>query len=267
MKKNKFLLVSILFMAIFLVQPQNFQTLQSAFTQNDLATQLNISDSPEEKNGDLGNAHQTQSKELKSKVFDGQHQVIVVNDKAQFTTKELSLENGSWEKYSNLDFLNRVGVAEAMLGKDLMPTSEREPISSVKPTGWKNKKISFNDKEDYLYNRSHLIGFQLSGENANVKNLFTGTRALNANFEDEKSSMVYYENRVASYIKQTDHHVRYRVTPLFKNVELVARGVRIEAQSIEDDTLSFDIYVFNSQPGYEINYLTGTSKKYSKETQ
>lgn len=261
MKKNKFLLVSILFLAIFLVQPQNFQTLKSAFSQNDLPSQLNISNSSEEKNGDLGNSHQTQNEELKSKVFDGQHQVIMVNDKAQFTAEELSLKNGSWEKYSNLDFLNRVGVAEAMLGKDLMPTSEREDISSVKPTGWKNKKIMFNGKQDFLYNRSHLIGFQLSGENANVKNLFTGTRALNANFKDEKSSMVYYENLVASYIKKTNHHVRYRVTPIFENVELVARGIRLEAQSIEDDTLSFDVYIFNIQPGYEIHYLTGTSKK------
>ena len=261
MKKNKFLLVCVLFIAIFLVQPQNFQSLKSAFTQNDIATQLNISDSPEEKNSDLGNVHQTQNEELKSKVFDGQNQVIVVNKKAQFTTDELSLKNGSWEKYSNLDLLNRVGVAEAMLGKDLMPTSEREDISSVKPTGWKNKKINFNGKQDYLYNRSHLIGFQLSGENANVKNLFTGTRALNANFENEKSSMVYYENLVANYIKKTDHHVRYRVTPIFKNVELVTRGIRLEAQSIEDNTISFDVYIFNIQPGYEINYLTGSSKK------
>ena len=253
MKKNKFLLVCVLFISIFLVQPQNFQSLKSAFTQNDIATQLNISDSPEEKNSDLGNAHQTQNEELKSKVFDGQNQVIVVNEKAQFTTDELSLKNGSWEKYSNLDLLNRVGVAEAMLGKDLMPTSEREDIS--------NKKINFNEKQYYLYNRSHLIGFQLSGENANVKNLFTGTRALNANFENEKSSMVYYENLVANYIKKTDHHVRYRVTPIFKNVELVTRGIRLEAQSIEDNTISFDVYIFNIQPGYEINYLTGSSKK------
>ena len=95
--------------------------------------------------------------------------MIVVNEKSQFTKSELSLENGSWEKYSDLDFLNRVGIAEAMLGKDLMPTEDRESISSITPTGWKNKKIIFNGKEDYLYNRSHLIGFQLSGENANAK--------------------------------------------------------------------------------------------------
>lgn len=189
--------------------------------------------------------------------------MITVNDKAQFTTEELSLDNGSWERYSDLDFLNRVGVAEAMLGQELMPTEKREDISNVTPTGWKNKKITFNGKSDYLYNRSHLIAFELSGENANIKNLFTGTRALNANFEDEKTSMVYYENLIADYIKETNHHVRYRVTPLFKNVELVCRGVRLEAQSIEDDTISFDVYIFNAQPGYEIDYLTGSSQKTS----
>lgn len=261
MKKNKFLLVSLLFLAIFLVQPQNFNFLKEVFTQNDLATQLNISQFPEEENDNTATDYQTQNEELKSKKYDGQHQVITVNGKANFTTEELSLTNGSWEKYSDLDFLNRVGVAEAMLGQDLIPTSKREAIFSVKPTGWKNKKIIFNGKQDYLYNRSHLIGFQLSGENANVKNLFTGTRALNANFSDEKSSMVYYENMVADYIKTTGHHVRYRVTPVFKNVELVCRGVRMEAQSVEDDTISFDVYLFNIQPGYDINYLTGTSKK------
>ncbi|MCC9714402.1 DNA-entry nuclease, partial [Streptococcus agalactiae] len=108
------------------------------------------SDSTEVKNSNLGSAHQTQYEEMKAKVFDGQHQVIVVNDKPQFTSEELSLENGSWEKYSNLDFLNRVGVVEAMLGQELMPKNEREDISSVKPTGWKNKKIKFNGKQDYL---------------------------------------------------------------------------------------------------------------------
>ena len=261
MKKNKFLLVSLCFIVIFLVQPQNLQSLKSVFTQNDLSSQFNLSDSPEEKNWDVEETHQAKNDELKKREFDGQNQVVLVNEKAQFATEELSLEKGSWEKYSDLDFLNRVGVADAMLGQDLMPTSERESILSVKPTGWKNKKIIFNGKQDYLYNRSHLIGFQLSGENANVKNLFTGTRALNANFEDEKSSMVYYENRVAQYIKETSHHVRYRVTPLFRNVELVARGVRMEAQSIEDDGLSFEVYILNVQPGYGINYLTGDSKK------
>lgn len=262
MKKNKSVLVALLFLAIFLIQPKNIQHIVTIFSQNDIRTQLNIADSAEEKNSTSSSAYQTQNEELKTKTYDGK-QVITVNDRAQFTSEELSLENGTWEHYSDLDFLNRVGVAEAMLGQELMPTKKREDISNVIPTGWKNKKITFNGKSDYLYNRSHLIAFELSGENANVKNLFTGTRALNANFEDEKTSMVYYENLIANYIKETNHHVRYRVTPLFKNVELVCRGVRLEAQSVEDDTISFDVCIFNVQPGYDINYLTGSSQKNS----
>lgn len=261
MKKHKFLLVSLCLLLILVAQPQNFTFLQNLFTHQNLASQLNLSDSSEEKKSDSEGVYQRQNEDLKSKVFDGQNQVLVVNEVAQFTIEDLSLENGSWEKYSDLDSLNRVGTAEAMLGQELIPISDREDVSSVIPTGWKNKRIVFNGKQDYLYNRSHLIGFQLSAENANMRNLFTGTRALNANFEDEKSSMVYYENSIANYIKETGHHVRYRVTPLFKNEELVARGVRMEAQSVEDGGLSFDIYIFNIQPGYEINYLTGTSKK------
>ena len=262
MKKNKSVLVALLFLVIILVQPRNIQRIITVFSQNDIATQLNIADSAEEKKSTLSDAYQKQNEDLKSKTYDGE-QVITVNDKAQFTSEELSLENGTWEHYSDLDFLNRVGVAEAMLGQELMPTKKREDISTVTPTGWKNKKITFNGKSDYLYNRSHLIAFELSGENANVKNLFTGTRALNANFDDESSSMVYYENLIANYIKETNHHVRYRVTPLFKNVELVCRGVRLEAQSVEDDTISFDVYIFNVQPGYDIDYLTGSSQKSS----
>ena len=235
MKKNKFVFVAIIFLAILLVQPQNFQAVVSIFTQNDLKSQLNITGSPGEKNSD--------------------------HSKAQFTSEELNLEKGTWKKFSSLDLLNRVGVAEAMLGQDLLPKKEREDISTVTPTGWKNKKINFNGQSDYLYNRSHLIAFQLSGENDNPQNLFTGTRALNANFEDEKSSMLYYENLISDYIKETGHHVRYRVTPIFKNVELVCRGIRLEAQSVEDDTISFDVYIFNIQPGYELNYLTGDSQK------
>ena len=259
MKKNKFAVIALVFIIIFLIQPQNREQLTTFFTQHDVKEQLALTDSPEEKIFDLKDKHQKQNSALKKKVFDKQ-QVISVNEKAQFTSQELSLKKGSWERYSDLDFLGRVGEANAMLGKELMPQEKREDISSVYPSGWKNKKIIFNGKKDYLYNRSHLIAYELSGENANVKNLFTGTRALNANFLAEKNSMVYYENLIAQYIKTTGHHVRYRVTPLFKNVELVCRGIRMEAQSIEDHTISFDIYIFNIQPNYEINYLTGTSQ-------
>ncbi|GFG48178.1 hypothetical protein ScFU97_15170 [Streptococcus canis] len=123
------------------------------------------------------------------------------------------------------------------------------------------EKITFNGKTDYLYNRCHLIAYELTGQNDNPNNLFTGTRSLNANFQDQASSMLYYENLIADYMKQTGHHVRYRVTPLFRKLELVARGVRLEAQSVEDDIISFDVYLFNRQPNYQINYLTGSSEK------
>ena len=193
MKKNKFVFVAIIFLAILLVQPQNFQAVVSIFTQNDLKSQLNITGSPGEKNSDISSTYHSKNSELKSQIYDGKNQVIEVHSKAQFTSEELNLEKGTWKKFSSLDLLNRVGVAEAMLGQDLLPKKEREDISTVTPTGWKNKKIDFNGQSDYLYNRSHLIAFQLSGED-NPQNLFTGTRALNANFEDEKSSMLYYEN-------------------------------------------------------------------------
>lgn len=260
MKRGKFFFIAIIFIAIILIQPGNREGLKSLLTQNDIATQFGWGQLAEEKKSELDDEHDVQNAQLKNKVYDGQ-QVITVNDKAQFSESDLSLNKGSWEHYSDLDFLNRVGQADALLGKDLLPQKSRGDISSVKPTGWKNKKIDFNGQSDYLYNRSHLIGFQLTGQDANIKNLFTGTRALNANFENEKNSMVYYENKVATYIKSTGHHVRYRVTPIFKNVELVCRGIRIEAQSVEDDSLSFDVYLFNVQPGYSINYLTGTSSK------
>lgn len=260
MKKNKFLMIMIVFLSIIFVQPTSRQFLISCFMQTDLVGQIGITDSPEEKKLVVSPENKTINQELVDKKFEGQ-QVITVNDHASFTTEELSLAEGSWQHFSSLDLLNRVGVADAMLGKDLMPTVPREEHLIVTPTGFRNKKIIVNGKEDYLLNRCHLVGYQLTGENSNAKNLMTGTRNLNANFEDEKSSMVYYENLVAQYLRTTNHHVRYRVSPLFKNVELVARGVRMEAQSVEDNQISFDIYIFNVQSGYNINYLTGYSIK------
>ena len=138
MKKNKSVLVALLFLVIILVQPRNIQRIITVFSQNDIATQLNIADSAEEKKSTLSDAYQKQNEDLKSKTYDGE-QVITVNDRAQFTSEELSLENGTWEHYSDLDFLNRVGVAEAMLGQELMPTEKREDISNVTPTNWLEK--------------------------------------------------------------------------------------------------------------------------------
>lgn len=160
----------------------------------------------------------------------------------------------SFEKYSSLDKWGRCGVAYANLSQDLMPTEERESISMIKPTGWKTVKYDNVDGK-YLYNRCHLIGFQLAGENANEKNLITGTRYFNV------EGMLPFENLVADYIHETNHHVLYRVTPIYKNNNLIASGVTMEAFSVEDDGkgIQFHVYVYNNQPGIHIDYLTGDS--------
>ncbi len=187
--------------------------------------------------------------------FDGENQTINVNNSvAEFSEEELNLENGAWQEFSDLDTYNRVGVANAMLHQSLMPTEERESLH-VDPTGWKNKQFTNSSgSKQWLYNRCHLIGFQLTGENNNLKNLMTGTRSLNT------PHMLYFENMVAEYIKDTGNHVRYRVTPIFRDQELVARGVQMEAQSIEDDEINFNVFIFNVEEGIEINYADGSSK-------
>lgn len=160
------------------------------------------------------------------------------------------MDQGTWTRFSDLDKLNRVGVANAMLGKELMPHQERERLY-VKPTGWRQK--FYNDEP--LYNRAHLIAYQFSGENNNLKNLMTGTASLN------DPGMNDHEKEIGNYIRRTNHHVRYRVTPFFKGDELVARGVQMEAQSIEDDQISFNLFVYNIQDGIKIDYQNGYSQK------
>ncbi|EAG2143483.1 DNA-entry nuclease [Listeria monocytogenes] len=186
---------------------------------------------------------------LANETFHGNQVISVNNQIPVFTKEELSLKDGAWQKFSDLDSLNRVGEANAMLHNSMMPKDDREPLY-VNPTGWKNKKT----KTGWLYNRAHLIGFQLTGENNNPKNLMTATRSLNT------PCMLEYENRVADYLHETNNHVRYRVTPIFKDNELVARGVEMQAQSIEDDELQFHVYIFNVEGDMEINYQDGTSK-------
>ena len=168
-----------------------------------------------------------------------------------------SLKNtNSFEKYSELDYLNRAGIALANIGTDLMPVKERESIGSVKPTGWQIAKYDFIDGK-YLYNRCHLIGYQLTGENKNKNNLITCTRYMNV------TGMLEWENKVASYIQKTSNHVLYRVTPYYKDDNLLASGVEMEAYSVEDKGkgIKFHIYVYNVQPGVKIDYKTGDNKK------
>ena len=161
-------------------------------------------------------------------------------------------ENGAFETYSPLDALGRCGAAYACVGQELMPTEDRESIGSVTPSGWVNREYPFVDG-GYLYNRCHLIGFQLTGENANEQNLITGTRYLNV------EGMLPFENMVADYVKETGNHVLYRVTPVFRGDELVARGVWMEGLSVEDggEGVCFSVYAYNVQPGVEIDYATG----------
>ena len=178
-------------------------------------------------------------------------QTIELNDNEPiFGPLDLSLENGSWETYGDLDKLNRATSAEAMLNQDLMPTEKRGDISNVEPTGWKNKKLG----KSYLYNRSHLIGFALSGENDNWKNLITGTTQLN------NPEMLRHEMDIKYYLEQDkDNYVRYSVVPIFKDDELLARGVHLMAQSVNDDTIRFNVYIFNIQDDVDLNYADGSS--------
>ena len=184
--------------------------------------------------------------------YDGDPYVVVHDNVPYFTEADLTTE--SYEYYSDLDALNRCGVTMASIGQDLMPTEERESIGQVKPTGWVTAKYDIVDGK-YLYNRCHLIGFQLTGENANERNLITGTRAMNVD------GMLPFENMTADYVKETGNHVLYRVTPIFVGEEMVARGVLMEAVSVEDDGegLEFCVYAYNNQPGIEIDYATGES--------
>ena len=165
---------------------------------------------------------------------------------------EDELTDQSYESYSDLDELGRCGVAASNIGTDLMPTGKRGKIGQVKPSGWQTIKFDNVDGK-YLYNRCHLIGYQLTAENANEKNLITGTRYMNVD------GMLPFENMVADYIKETDNHVMYRVTPVFEGGNLVASGVLMEAESVEDhgEGVKFNVYVYNVQPGITIDYATG----------
>ena len=182
---------------------------------------------------------------------------VEINDnKPSFSEKD----KDRVEEYSKLDKLGRCGPAFANVGKELMPTSPRESIRDVRPSGWHTVKYDDILEDRYLYNRCHLIAFMLAGENANERNLITGTRYFNV------EGMLPFENQVADYVKSTGNHVLYRVRPIFKGNDLVARGVQMEAQSVEDggEGISFNVYCYNVQPGIRINYKDGSSQPESK---
>ncbi len=184
--------------------------------------------------------------------YSGQPYVIINDNEPYFDKDDLTTQ--TFEKYSSLDSLGRCGVAYANIGEETMPTEKRGNIGMIKPSGWQIKKYDFIDGK-YLYNRCHLIGYQLSGENANEKNLITGTRYMNT------EGMLPFENEVADYVKDTGNHVLYRVTPVFEGNHLVADGVLMEAMSVEDRGLDieFNVFVYNVQPHVKIDYQTGKS--------
>ena len=185
--------------------------------------------------------------------YSGEAYVELNNNLPGFKKSELTKK--AFEKYSDLDDLGRCGAAYANVCKETMPTEERGAIGMIKPSGWHTVKYDNVDGK-YLYNRCHLIGYQLTGENANEQNLITGTRYMNV------EGMLPFENMVADYVEDTNNHVLYRVTPIFKDDNLLASGVQMEAYSVEDKGkgICFNVYCYNVQPGITINYADGSSK-------
>ncbi|MBQ8689535.1 MAG: DNA/RNA non-specific endonuclease [Clostridia bacterium] len=187
--------------------------------------------------------------------FNGYDAYVPINGNVPFFTED-EIVSTSFEEYSELDSLGRCGVTVACIGIDIMPTEERGDINSVYPSGWEQAKYDTDIVPGgYLYNRCHLIGWQLTGENANKKNLITGTKYINI------EGMLPFENMVADYVKDYENHVMYRVTPIFDGSNLLASGVLMEAYSVEDDGagIEFCVYCYNVQPGIFIDYATGES--------
>ena len=239
-KKIRYLIGSILLSLSFVLGACS----QSAGSQQ---TEVNTELSGEK---DTGSPEQSSFDLSQIPAYSGEPYVVVNNNIPFFKDSDLTTE--AFEKYSDLDSLGRCGAAYANVCQEIMPTEKRGAIGMVKPTGWQTVKYDWVDGK-YLYNRCHLIGYQLSGENANEKNLITGTRYLNVD------GMLPFENLVADYVHETDHHVLYRVTPVFENSNLVASGVLMEAQSVEDDDVLFCVYCYNVQPKVTIDYATGES--------
>ena len=184
--------------------------------------------------------------------YAGSPYVELNNNIPDFQESEYTME--AFEQYSDLDALGRCQAAYANICQEIMPTQERGKIGMIKPSGWHTVKYDCVDGK-YLYNRAHLIGFQLAGENANEKNLITGTRYFNV------EGMLPFENQVADYVHETNHHVLYRVTPVYEGNNLVASGVIMEAASVEDEEIRFHVFVYNVQPGIWIDYATGESRE------
>ena len=237
-------------------QPDTQTTEAVTVQAQDSASQTDVVQMSSEEAASLAEAHiDTALEAFASETipeYSGNPYVELNGNLPYFTDEELSTT--AFELYSELDSLGRCGAGYANICKEIMPTEERGSIGMVKPTGWHTVKYDcITDR--YLYNRCHLIGYQLAGENANEKNLITGTRYLNVD------GMLPFENEVADYVNDTDNHVLYRVTPVFSGDNLLASGVIIEAKSVEDNGagVQFNVYCYNVQPGISIDYTTGES--------
>lgn len=211
------------------------------------------SETPSSKSGSAGKSSGISLKKLPA--YSGSPYIAINKNRPSFSKKELSRRT-SYQKFSPLDGLGRCGKTTACIGPDLLPHTKRGPIGSVRPSGWHTVKYPRLIRDRYLYNRCHLIAYELTGQNANEKNLITGTRYLNI------EGMLPFENKVTDYIRTTGNHVLYRVTPIFKDRCLVASGVEMEARSLEDKGkgISFHVYCYNVQPGITIDYRDGSSR-------
>ena len=242
-KLRKFVIIIILLIAAFLGYEVKTTDLSSG---SDLLSQvielIPSGDTAEQGSIDLSNIPE----------YNGEPYIAVNGNVPFFEDTEVTAT--SFEDYSDLDNLGRCGVAMASVGQDIMPTEERGSIGQIKPAGWHTVKYDCVDGK-YLYNRCHLLGYQLTGENANERNLITGTRYLNVD------GMLPFENMVADYVMETGNHVMYRVTPIYTGNNLVADGVLMEGYSVEDqgEGITFCVYVYNVQPGVRIDYATGDS--------
>ena len=242
-KLRKFVIIIVLLIAAFLGYEVKTTDLSSG---SDLLSQvielIPSGDTAEQGSIDLSNIPE----------YNGEPYIAVNGNVPFFEDTEVTAT--SFEEYSDLDNLGRCGVAMASVGQDIMPTEERGSIGQIKPAGWHTVKYDCVDGK-YLYNRCHLLGYQLTGENANERNLITGTRYLNVD------GMLPFENMVADYVMETGNHVMYRVIPIYTGNNLVADGVLMEGYSVEDqgEGITFCVYVYNVQPGVRIDYATGDS--------
>lgn len=258
MKTNKKFFYSFIVLLVVLLQlfVGNFSQSDSDLPASSAVLESSVSPSHQETDESLEVSHTLENSSFSLDSipeYSGQPYVVLNNNQPGFTEEDYSTDSFEW--YGDLDSLGRCTLTYANVGTDLMPSEKRGSISHVKPTGWHTTSYDNVDGKS-LYNRCHLIGWQLTGENANKKNLITGTRYLNV------EGMLPFENMIADYVKETNNHVLYRVTPIFSQDNLVADGVEMEAWSVEDEGegICFHIFAYNVQPGIEIDYATGESR-------